>query len=155
MSEQPKPTEAKCPKCRSRQLSTWTSPCEGLIICGTCGWEFPFPIGLAAEPTTESEQPNAAPGKRIPPWARALLVISKWMDSWEVVPPVPRNTVGVAALRNLHDQLFVALQEDEQIRADLLAACEEFSNAIPDYYAMTHMVLKARAAIAKAKETDR
>lgn len=100
---------------------------------------------------------------------KAMQVIPKWMDSWEVVPPVPRSTMGTAAFHNLHERLFRAFQPDEQIRADLLAACEAVERLFEPRPGLPHDIDKTfretvsrdpvlkevRAAVAKAKgETD-
>lgn len=112
----------------------------------------------------ESEQPKATSAKRLPPWDRAMRVVSKWMTDWELgtVPLQGRGSDHEAALLNLAAGLKAVLQDDEQTRADLLAACEGLVDNQFGPPASTHGECLAnhlrvwdvaRAAILKAKET--
>lgn len=97
-----------------------------------------------------TEQPKTNKATRLKLHHKAMQVIPEWMDEWAIVPPVPRNTQGVAALNNLNTRLKAALNDDEQIRADLLAtceACERFMETGEDGFTVEML----RDAIAKAK----
>ena len=106
-----------------------------------------------------SEQPTA---KRLKPWQRAMQVIPEWMEDWEIEQPLPSNTRGLAAFNELHARLKTAFQEDEAVRADLLAACEEAHRAILEQHpapprdsALHAARMTLFEAIVKAQETDR
>lgn len=118
----------------------------------------------AAQADAEPEQPKATPGKRIPPWVRAMQEIPDWMNNWEFKSPSTQcaGSHGIAALRNLHLRLKAVLQDDEQTRADLLAACKEalsilaLIGRVSDEGAIVEdAVTCLNTAVTKAKETDR
>lgn len=118
-----------------------------------------------------SEQPKA---KRLKLHQKAMQVIPEWMNDWELRYPPNKVCPGplslaVSSLRNLDTRLETAFQEDEQIRADLLAACEavvtlfepraglsyEIDNAFRQTVSRDPVLQRVRAAIAKARETEK
>lgn len=97
---------------------------------------------------------------------KAMQVIPEWMEEWGVRIPKaemwndPYCPQAKEVLCDLHTRLQAAFQEDEAVRADLLAACEaigvDIRAAIADGASGTIVLpsrrgLKLLAAIAKAK----
>jgi hypothetical protein len=105
---------------------------------------------------TEQPKPTEASDRSL--HIKAVKLVHKWMNNWEVIPAVPVNPTSVAAFHDLFDRFFKMFQQDEQIRADLLAACEALMQLRdscfgPDEPGVPEWVT-LRAAIAKAKETN-
>lgn len=106
-----------------------------------------------------SEQPTEA--KPLKLHHRAMQVIPGWMEAWSVKIPcadlrsMPYCPPAKDVLPDLDRRFKAAFQQDEQIRDDLLAACEEVNNYLNDSDEPgEHTVRIARnivAAIARAK----
>lgn len=143
MTKQPKTTEAKCPKCDSGLLLVQTAPAVGQVSCKQCRWEFPFPIDA------DEVKPSMLHHK-------AMLVVTDWMAVFEGASGRGPVVSDMDAIENLDCQLKEAFQQDEQIRADLLAVlewliqyyhgeCNPSESALPKWDA-------ARAVVARVKE---
>ncbi len=109
-----------------------------------------------------TEQPKTSETKRLKLHHKAMQVIPEWINDWELrhppnkVAPGLLHSLSVSSLRNLDQRLKATFQQDEQIRADLLAACEAAllqhdNKGITCFGLGPTVVADLRAAIAKAK----
>ncbi len=112
-----------------------------------------------------TEQPSEA--KHLKLHRKAMQVFPKWVDDLSISLTMKgcfnvnqRASAVVSALRELDARFKAAFQEDEQVRANLLAACEAALIEIDAAVASGEVVsssLRRRleVAIVNAKETDR